>query len=244
MRAGHAEGEEDRANQAHPDHQAQHRGVFEQQEVAAGIFQQHRLVHHGEFEMAGGVVRGDAPGFGQGDGEDGDEGEAERDRDADMAGAEGLGDAVHRGRMGDQHEADEDDEQGGFGEDAEQRLARRGGAAEAEAGFQPGQHGGGAAQGEQADQRDEIAEIGGEQPGAEARRQHGGDRQRGEGGEGPDMEELGGGLGHQRGLAQQAGKVAVGLDKRRAAPAEQSRAQGGHKAEQQRGEREDQHDVQ
>jgi len=51
-----APGQKDRRNQRDIEDKLERRGQFNQGEVAAGIFEHHGFVYHGEFEVRGGIV--------------------------------------------------------------------------------------------------------------------------------------------------------------------------------------------
>ena len=58
--AREAERKEDAADHRDVEQQLQRRGELDHREVAAGIFQHHRLMHHGQFQVRRGIVDRDA----------------------------------------------------------------------------------------------------------------------------------------------------------------------------------------
>src|SRR6185312_14874847 len=76
--------QEEAADQRYIKKKLQRRGELDQREMAAGIFEHHRLVHHGELEMRRRIVDRDARILGERDNDQRDQREAERDAQADF----------------------------------------------------------------------------------------------------------------------------------------------------------------
>ena len=60
---GQPAGEKDVHEQRHQHQLLDGRAPFHQRKVAAGVFEQHRLVNHRQFQMRRRIVHGNAPGF-------------------------------------------------------------------------------------------------------------------------------------------------------------------------------------
>ena len=73
---------EDADDERDVEHELQHRGEFDHREMPAGIFEDHRLVHHGELEVGGGIVDRNAPVLGERHDDERDQRHAERDAQA------------------------------------------------------------------------------------------------------------------------------------------------------------------
>ena len=103
---------------------------LDDREVAAGILEHHRFVHHRQFEVRRRIVDRDARVFGDRDDDQRAEREAERHAQADVAGRHECRDHRQLRRAGDQRERERDDDQRGFGERCDHDFAARADAAE------------------------------------------------------------------------------------------------------------------
>ena len=99
-----APGREDADDQRDVEQQLEHRGEFDHREVAAGIFEDHRLVDHRQFEMGGGIVDRNAAVLRHRDDDQRDQRHAERDAQADRRRRHEGGDGGELRRAGDERE--------------------------------------------------------------------------------------------------------------------------------------------
>ena len=134
----HAQRHEHAGDQREIEQQLQHRAELDHREMAAGIFQHHRLMHHRQFQMGRRIVDRDAGIL--------------RDRHEDEANSARPSDTrrptrrVHDGgdgrelrRAGDQRQREHDQQHRGLGQRGEHHLATGARSAEARADIHAGQ---------------------------------------------------------------------------------------------------------
>ena len=124
--------------------------------MAAGIFEHHRFVHHGELEMRRRIVDRNARVLGDRDHDERDQRQAERDAEPHFVrGHEGR-DHRELGRAREQRERKHDHQHRGLGERGDHHLARGADAAEARADIEAGERLKEARAAKKRDDRDEI----------------------------------------------------------------------------------------
>ena len=152
----HAERREQADQQREVEHQLQVAGGLDQREVAAGIFQHHRLVDHGELEMGRRVVDRNARILGQRHDDERDQGQRQRDAHGERLGDEEVRHAGQPRRAGGDGERQHDQHHGRLGQGGDHHLARRADAAEAGADVHAGQRQQGARGAQQRHQRHHV----------------------------------------------------------------------------------------
>ena len=149
-------GHEHAGDRARHREELHHRREIDQREMAAGIFEHHRFVHHGELEMRRRIVDRNARVLGDRDHDERDQRQAERDAEANVVrGHEGRDHGKLR-RAREQRQREHDHQHRGLGERSDHDLARGADAAEARADIHAGKRQKEARAAEQRDDRDEI----------------------------------------------------------------------------------------
>ena len=128
--AGDAPGREQAADHRHVEQQLQFGRQIDQREMAAGIFQHHRLVHHGEFEMRRRIVDRDARVLGDRHHDQREQRKAERNAQAQLARHHEGGHGRKLRRARDQRQREHDHQHRRFGERGDHHLAAGADAAE------------------------------------------------------------------------------------------------------------------
>ena len=202
-----------------------------------GIFEHHGLVHHGELEMGGRVVDRDARVLGQR--HDDQRGERQPERDAQAGvGQHEVGDHRKLGRAGEQGDGEGDHDHRRLGKRGEHHLAARADAAEAGADVHADQRQEEARRAEERGDGDQVGRPAELEAGGEGRDERGGDPGGGEDHVGAGAEQPGRVLRQHGLLADQAQEVAIGLEDRRPAPAQEARLELARVAEKERREQE------
>ena len=152
----HAPGHEHAGDQRDIEQQLQRRGELDQREMAAGIFQHHGLVHHGELQMRRRIVDRNARVLGDRHHDQRDQREPERNPQADLRRRHEGRDGRELGRAGDQRQREHDHQHRRLGERGDHHLAARADAAEAGADVEAGERQEEARAAEQRDDGDEV----------------------------------------------------------------------------------------
>jgi len=213
-----ADGEEESREQRHEEQLLDRGGPLDEGEVGAAVLEQHGLVDHGQLEVGGGVVDGDAARLGE-------EHDEERRRGQDLSRVD-RGAALRRAphelaqveRPGREPGREERQHQRGLCQGPDRHLAARAHAPEGAPGVEGGRGQGETAQGEQADQQQDAPRPLQRRGGEDGRQERGcGDSTR-EVHARPGHENPGrGGRAHGL-LAQQLAEVRVGLQQARPLP--------------------------
>jgi hypothetical protein len=153
---GDAEREEQRQAHAGIDEELEARCPLDEREVPARVLEHHRLVDHGELEVGGGIVDGDARILGERHHGEGDAGERHARVDDELAVRERVHDGGERGRVRDERRGEQHHQQRGLGEETHQHLAARAECAERGADVHAGERDEQAREREQADQGDGV----------------------------------------------------------------------------------------
>src|ERR1035441_2587719 len=201
-----AEGEKGVDEQGHEQELFDGRAPLDEAEVGSGVLQNHGLVDHGQFQMGGGVIDGNAAGFGDEDQEEGCGGE-----EVPGGGGSDFGDFREAGGIGADGDGEDGQHHGGFGKGGDGHFAGAAEAAEGTAGIQSGEGEKEAAETEQVDHGQHAAEeaerrLGGNHGKHEAGDGGGGEHDVGRGGKDP-----GGRVGQDHAFAKQLVEIAVGL---------------------------------
>ena len=138
------------------ENELQHRGELDHRQMPAGIFEDHRLMHHGQFEVGRGIVDRNAPVLGDRDDDERDQRHAERDAQAHVARDHIGRDRRQLRRARDQRQSEDDHDHRRLGQRAEQRLAARAEAAEAGSDVEPRQREKKPRRAQERNDRDEI----------------------------------------------------------------------------------------
>ena len=141
--------------------------------MAAGIFQHHGLVHHGELEMGCRIVDRDARVLGDRHHDQREQREPERHPQAHLRRDQEAGHGGELGRAGDQRQREHDHDHRRLGERGDHHLAARADAAEAGADVEPGERQEEARAAEERDDGDQVGRPGEQKAGAEGRHQRG-----------------------------------------------------------------------
>src|ERR1019366_10158282 len=123
-----AEGEKGIDEQGHEQELFDGRAPLDEAEVGSGVLQNHGLVDHGQFQMGGGVIDGNAAGFGDEDQEEGGEGEyLGGGEEVPGGGGSDFGDFREAGGIGADGDGEDGQHHGGVGEGGEGDFAGGGG---------------------------------------------------------------------------------------------------------------------
>ncbi len=116
-------GQENAGDQRYVEQKLEKRAEFDHRKMAAGIFENHRLMHHGEFEVRGGIVDRNARVLGERHHDERDDRHSQRHAQPDIGRGHEIGDRRKLGRSGNQRHAKENQQHRGLGKRCDHDFA-------------------------------------------------------------------------------------------------------------------------